>query len=171
YSRFDDASKGLFTDLAKKAPKRLEKHLKYPKEALTEMREAGVADLTGKSLETSERALTKHFERLWEQMQCVDKTRWPGVEKKSSLKYIDFQNKAVSGSKTKPDGLFISKTNKDRSYQAAHMAMEAKWSVYESNVPLKVIGQLGDYALQIWAEQATRIFVPIFLLHGGELWL
>ncbi|KAJ2217864.1 hypothetical protein EV179_000007 [Coemansia sp. RSA 487] len=170
-SKFNKEAEGLFTDLAKKAPKRLEKHLKYPKEALTEMREAGVADLTGKSLETSERALTKHFEQLWEQMQCVDKTRWPGIEKKSSLKYIDFQNKAVSGSKTKPDGLFISKTNEDRSYQAAHMAMEAKWSVYESNVPLKVIGQLGDYALQIWAEQATRIFVPIFLLHGGKLWL
>ncbi|KAJ2569321.1 hypothetical protein IW140_003166 [Coemansia sp. RSA 1813] len=93
----------LFAGLAKKAPMRLEKHLNYPKEALTEMCEAGVTDLAGKSLETSERALTKHFKWLWEQMQCIDKTRWPGVEKTSSLKYVDFQNKAVSGSKTKPD--------------------------------------------------------------------
>ncbi|KAJ2526195.1 hypothetical protein EV175_007679, partial [Coemansia sp. RSA 1933] len=112
------------------------------------MANANVADMSGKSLYDSERALTAHFQWLWRRMRVADKSNWPDLKRESAFKYIDFQSRAVAGSKTKPDGLFIPSVTADESYETAHIVLEAKWSSYKDRVPPKTIGQIGDYALQ-----------------------
>ncbi|KAJ2328285.1 hypothetical protein IWW51_001285 [Coemansia sp. RSA 2702] len=81
-------------------------------------------------------------------------------------KFVDHQNSAVSGTRIKPDGVVYYGQHRSPVFKSAHIALEAKVSQCDGQVPAKHLGQMGDYALHIWNAQPTRTFVPVLYLHG-----
>ncbi|KAJ2307077.1 hypothetical protein IWW55_001147 [Coemansia sp. RSA 2706] len=84
-------------------------------------------------------------------------------------KFVDHQNSAVSGTRIKPDGVVYYGQHRSPVFKSAHIALEAKVSQCDGQVPAKHLGQMGDYALHIWNAQPTRTFVPVLYLHGSSL--
>ncbi|KAJ1856925.1 hypothetical protein LPJ76_002119 [Coemansia sp. RSA 638] len=126
-------------------------------------------DSDGKSTGKKERALTDHFAWLWKHMDALPKPDVPGVKQQSPYRLADHQAKFVLDSNLQPDGLFFRRGVKPVTFATAHIILEAKWATCENGFAEADLGQIGDYVLRMWTEQYTRAFVPVILLHGGNV--
>ncbi|KAJ2664551.1 hypothetical protein IWW48_000804 [Coemansia sp. RSA 1200] len=162
-------AKGLFDDIASVVPTSLGNNLQYPMQEYEDMVEAKLAKESGESHDKAESALTAYLKWLRWRMESTDKSAWPGVKQMTGLVYIDTQNKPVPGSNVKPDGVYYFERSIPKNFKTVHIILEAKWKTMDNDIQPDVLGQIGDYALQVWTEQITRAFVPVLLLHGRML--
>ncbi|KAJ1855284.1 hypothetical protein LPJ76_003409, partial [Coemansia sp. RSA 638] len=166
---YESAVGTLFDDLSKQMPVIGKDGLNYSPNIRDTAISNNLCDSIGKSVGKKERALTDHFAWLWEHMRMLSKPDVPGVKQQSPYSLIDYQTKMAPGTRLQPDGLFVHKDITQETFATAHMILEAKWATCENGLDDEDLGQIGDYVLRIWTEQYTRIFVPVLLLHGGNV--
>ncbi|KAJ2676163.1 hypothetical protein GGI25_003668 [Coemansia spiralis] len=120
-----------------------------------------------------EYALMGYFFRLWEMMQ--NEMALQNQQEMNSnaqafempcCSLVDHQKKSVTRSPKKPDGVFYYDCIAVTGFKSIHTIVEAKIDYCPGELPALDLGQLADYALEIWKAQPTRVFVPIFFLHG-----
>ncbi|KAJ2728246.1 hypothetical protein H4S00_001081 [Coemansia sp. D1744] len=132
---------------------------------------SNLCDMNGESIGKKERALSDHFAWLWKHMRMLSKPDVLDVKQQLPYKLADYRAKPVPGSCLQPDGLFFCQGVKPVTFATAHIILEAKWPTCENGFFEADLGKIGDYVLRIWTEQYTRSFVPVLLLHGGNVTL
>ncbi|KAJ2805249.1 hypothetical protein H4R20_002166 [Coemansia guatemalensis] len=168
YSLFDGYSQGLFEDIARFAPTMDSNGLRYSPGAAGENFFADLYCQDGSSKKQKEQALTDYFQHVWQHL-CKPKEQWPQVAQVSELTLHDFQTRKVQRTAQQPDGLFC--VGSVGSFKAATVVFEAKWTENGDDISHGTLGQIGDYVLNIWHSQFARSYVPVILLHGGEITL
>ncbi|KAJ2196958.1 hypothetical protein IW145_005769, partial [Coemansia sp. RSA 521] len=132
---------------------------------------SNLCDMNGESIGKKERALSDHFAWLWKHMRMLSKPDVLDVKQQLPYKLADYRAKPVPGSCLQPDGLFFCQGVKPVTFATAHIILEAEWATCENGFFEADLGKIGDYVLRIWTEQYTRSFVPVLLLHGGNVTL
>ncbi|KAJ2503213.1 hypothetical protein GGH96_000462 [Coemansia sp. RSA 1972] len=142
---------------------------------LPNIRDAAILDnlcnMNGESIGKNEQALTDHFSWLWEHMKVLPKPDIPGVNQQSPYDLAYYQIKPVPGSSLQHVGLFVRQDITEETFATAHIILEAEWATCENGFAEADLGQIGDYVLRMGTEQYTRTFVPVLLLHGGNVTL
>ncbi|KAI9505254.1 hypothetical protein BX070DRAFT_233403 [Coemansia spiralis] len=120
-----------------------------------------------------EYTLMGYFFRLWEMMEnemALQKQQESNSDAQTfempCCSLVDHQKKRVTRSPKKPDGVFYYDCIAVTGFNSIHTIVEAKIDYCPGELPALDLGQLADYALEIWKAQPTRTFVPIFFLHG-----
>ncbi|KAJ2077358.1 hypothetical protein H4R24_005187 [Coemansia sp. RSA 988] len=170
YDTFEASSRTLFDDVARLAPQLTATGLKYPLEEASVQDFAGLYSQDGCSRLSNESALTDYFQFLWNYLRNKQKDRWPNVAQESVLELFDFQKSKVPGTSQQPDGLFGVDELVD--FSTAEAIFEAKWATCDpKNISDTILGQIGDYVLNVWHMQFARSYVPVIFLHGGVVTL
>ncbi|KAI8324403.1 hypothetical protein GQ54DRAFT_271368 [Martensiomyces pterosporus] len=124
---------------------------------------------TGRKLLTGEAAFVANFKSLWRAMDAEDKSPLAGTLSKSAYRLVDCQTASVGGNNLKLGVVFCDRKVPDPDFSSVHLILEAKASSCSGALPSEYLGQIADYALHIWMDQPTRVFVPILFMHGRLL--
>ncbi|KAJ2606729.1 hypothetical protein H4R99_000155 [Coemansia sp. RSA 1722] len=118
-----------------------------------------------RSVNASEKLLVKCFKDICTALEKTDYSKYPLAKPSAEYTLVDHQRKTIVDSTVKPDIVFYYPDRPRPCISDVHFVMEAKKEMVVT-LSGEYLGQLADYAHQLWKVQPTRKFVPVFFLNS-----
>ncbi|KAJ2891262.1 hypothetical protein GGI21_005910, partial [Coemansia aciculifera] len=119
-------------------------------------------------------SLASIFCHTWDFMKLASKANFPAAgELNPECRFSDqrtlLQSAGGGGASVKPDGVFYYPSYPGSEFCSVHALLEAQPEPSLSAASPKVLGRIAGFAMSVWEAQPTRLFVPVFYMHGPDV--
>ncbi|KAJ2888065.1 hypothetical protein IWW38_005008, partial [Coemansia aciculifera] len=127
-------------------------------------------DIGDQATQATPASLAKAFRDIWDSVRHLSKTKYPVAEPTSECRFSDQRTMQIAGgASVKPDGVFYYPKYSGSEFYSMHALLETRLESCQSEMSPKVLGKMAGFAMSAWEAQPTRLFVPVFYMHGPDI--